>query len=167
MIQFGGIAQLARALGSYPGCRWFKSTCRYHLRPVGQEVKTSPFHGGIMGSIPVRVTIEVAHKWLNEAIYELFIFHIKPFCSLFVLYLRESLSSAVFRILPKYKKLLIITTAYNSILTHFRVTYNDIFLLREQIENRCTSCTKVYDPVCRAGLREQLGVPFAVPAMYL
>ncbi len=36
-------------------------------------------------SIPVRVTIEVAHKWINEAIYELFIFHIKPFCSLFVL----------------------------------------------------------------------------------
>ena len=24
--------------------------------PVGQEVKTPPFHGGIMGSIPVRVT---------------------------------------------------------------------------------------------------------------
>ena len=51
-----------------------------------------------VNSIPVRVTIEVAHKWLNEAIYELFIFHIKPFCSLFVLYLRESLSSTVFRI---------------------------------------------------------------------
>lgn len=26
------------------------------LRPHGQAVKTSPFHGGIMGSIPVRVT---------------------------------------------------------------------------------------------------------------
>ena len=51
-----------------------------------------------VNSIPVRVTIEVAHKWLNEAIYELFIFHLKPFCSLFVLYLRESLSSTVFRI---------------------------------------------------------------------
>ena len=25
----GGIAQLARALGSYPGGRWFKSCCRY------------------------------------------------------------------------------------------------------------------------------------------
>ncbi len=54
-FSYGGIAQLARALGSYPGCHWFESDCRY-LRPVGQEVKTSPFHGGIMGSIPVRVT---------------------------------------------------------------------------------------------------------------
>ena len=98
-LKYGGIAQLARALGSYPGCRWFESDCRYHIkqctdfqvdrnsklfilldpfqmyhsscwvygckgnqcinglsRPVGQAVKTSPFHGGIMGSIPVRVT---------------------------------------------------------------------------------------------------------------
>ncbi len=54
--KYGGIAQLARALGSYPGCRWFESDCRYHIWPVGQAVKTSPFHGGIMGSIPVRVT---------------------------------------------------------------------------------------------------------------
>ena len=29
-VIYGGIAQLARALGSYPGCRWFKSDCRYH-----------------------------------------------------------------------------------------------------------------------------------------
>ena len=54
--QYGGIAQLARVLGSYPIGRWFKSYCRYQIWPVGQEVKTSPFHGGIMGSIPVRVT---------------------------------------------------------------------------------------------------------------
>ena len=26
-------------------------------RPVGQKVKTPPFHGGNMGSIPVRVTM--------------------------------------------------------------------------------------------------------------
>ena len=52
----GGIAQLARALGSYPGGRRFKSTCRYHQWRVGQVVKTPPFHGGIMGSNPVRVT---------------------------------------------------------------------------------------------------------------
>ena len=54
----GGIAQLARVLGSYPIGRWFESCCRYHSRPVGQAVKTPPFHGGIMGSIPVRVTIQ-------------------------------------------------------------------------------------------------------------
>ena len=62
----GGIAQLARAFGSYPKCHWFKSSCRYQrfwegfpsrnpLRPVGQAVKTRPFHGWNMGSIPVRV----------------------------------------------------------------------------------------------------------------
>ena len=27
--------------------------------PLGQEVKTPPFHGGIMGSIPVGVTTKV------------------------------------------------------------------------------------------------------------
>ena len=27
-----------------------------HIRPVGQEAKTPPSHGGNMGSIPVRVT---------------------------------------------------------------------------------------------------------------
>ena len=52
----GGIAQLARAFGSYPECRRFKSHCRYQMRPGGQAVKTPPFHGGNTGSIPVRVT---------------------------------------------------------------------------------------------------------------
>ncbi len=58
----GGIAQLARAFGSYPTGRWFKSDFRYQaaamllLRPVGQAAKTRPFHGCNMGSIPVRVT---------------------------------------------------------------------------------------------------------------
>ena len=67
---YGGIAQLARACGSYPQCPRFKSRCRYHMaggraprlsrrtpRPVGQVVKTRPFHGCNMGSNPVRVTI--------------------------------------------------------------------------------------------------------------
>ena len=48
---------MARASGSYPAGRWFKSDIRYHKRPVGQAVKTRPFHGCNMGSIPVRVTI--------------------------------------------------------------------------------------------------------------
>ena len=59
----GGIAQLARATGSYPVGQRFKSTRRYHVgrlwrpitRPGGQAVKTSPFHGGNTGSIPVGV----------------------------------------------------------------------------------------------------------------
>ncbi len=29
---FGGIAQLARAFGSYPKCHWFKSSYRYQCR---------------------------------------------------------------------------------------------------------------------------------------
>ena len=63
---YGGIAQLARAFGSYPKCPRFESRCRYQrgadvspapfIRPVGQVVKTPPFHGGNMGSSPVRVT---------------------------------------------------------------------------------------------------------------
>ena len=51
----GGIAQLARAFGSYPKCRRFKSYFRYQW-PGGQEVKTPPFHGGNTSSILVRVT---------------------------------------------------------------------------------------------------------------
>ncbi len=66
----GAVAQLARAFGSYPKCHRFESSQRYHGRarrarvlpiliwPVGQVVKTPPFHGGNMGSSPVRVTTE-------------------------------------------------------------------------------------------------------------
>ena len=53
----GGIAQLARAFGSYPKCRRFKSYFRYQIRPGGQAVKTPPFHGGNTSSILVRVTM--------------------------------------------------------------------------------------------------------------
>ena len=31
-ILYGGIAQLARARGSYPRCRWFKSSSRYYKK---------------------------------------------------------------------------------------------------------------------------------------
>ena len=69
----GGIAQLARAIGSYPIGRGFKSNFRYHawqslcqrnavcremLRPVGQEAKTPPFHGGNGSSILPRVIFD-------------------------------------------------------------------------------------------------------------
>ena len=30
-VVYGGIAQLARAHGSYPWCRWFKSSSRYFI----------------------------------------------------------------------------------------------------------------------------------------
>ena len=47
---------MARASGSYPAGRWFKSDIRYHVRLVGQAVKTPPFHGGNGSSILPRVT---------------------------------------------------------------------------------------------------------------
>ena len=54
---------MVRAIGSYPIGHKFESHRRYQnktadrrLWPRGQEVKTPPFHGGIMGSIPVGVT---------------------------------------------------------------------------------------------------------------
>ena len=64
---YGGIAQLARACGSYPQCHWFESDYRYHastlsrveanlIRPLGQVVKTPPSHGGYRGSNPLEVT---------------------------------------------------------------------------------------------------------------
>ena len=56
------------AAGSYPAGRWFESDRRYHIfgmntqrlmpkiRPLGQAVKTSPFHGGNTSSSLVGVT---------------------------------------------------------------------------------------------------------------
>ena len=71
-IQHGGIAQLARATGSYPVGHGFKSNSRYqevvrqiwrttHIRPVGQAAKTPPFHGGNGSSILPRVTNKKNH----------------------------------------------------------------------------------------------------------
>ena len=86
----GGIAQLARVLGSYPIGRWFESCCRYHSWPVGQEVKTPPFHGGIMGSIPVRVTIPKSRKQRKYVVSEFFFYTENPLCSLSVLYFENA-----------------------------------------------------------------------------
>ena len=78
---------MARAFGSYPECRWFESNCRYQFWPGGQEVKTPPFHGGIMGSIPVRVTSIKARKQRKYVVSE-FLFYIeKQVCPLLVRYL--------------------------------------------------------------------------------
>ena len=66
---------MARAFGSYPKCHRFESSYRYQktrgkrnllfplvlmIRPVGQVVKTPPFHGGYTSSNLVRVTSGVA-----------------------------------------------------------------------------------------------------------
>ncbi len=42
-VVYGGIAQLARAFGSYPKCRWFKSDCRYHLGLLVKRLRHRPF----------------------------------------------------------------------------------------------------------------------------
>ena len=87
---------MARALGSYPGCHRFKSSYRHHflspviLWPVGQEVKTTPFHGVIMGSIPVRVTIQRSRKQRKIAVSEFFFYGENPLCSLSVLYFENA-----------------------------------------------------------------------------
>ena len=54
---------MVRAAGSYPAGRWFESDRRYQrrkrrkeIRPHGQAVKTSPFHGGNGSSILPGVT---------------------------------------------------------------------------------------------------------------
>lgn len=86
---------MARVLGSYPIGRWFKSYCRYHIWPVGQEVKTPPFHGGIMGSIPVRVTIQRSRKQRKYVVSEFFFYSENPLCSLSVLYFENAESGAV------------------------------------------------------------------------
>ncbi len=62
---------MARAFGSYPKCRRFKSYFRYQ-RPGGQAVKTPPFHGGNTSSILVRVTTPLS---LGRGIfYRMFLF---------------------------------------------------------------------------------------------
>ena len=60
---------MARAIGSYPIGHGFKSSSRYHIRPVGQAVKTRPFHGCNMGSIPVRVTKKTKHHFCGALFF--------------------------------------------------------------------------------------------------
>ena len=41
--KYGGIAQLARARGSYPRCRWFKSSSRYLCKKRNLQKQISFF----------------------------------------------------------------------------------------------------------------------------
>ena len=55
----GGVAQLARALGSYPGCHWFESSRRYHFYLCGSLAQLGehlPYKQGVTGSSPVTPT---------------------------------------------------------------------------------------------------------------
>ena len=62
----GGVAQMARACGSYPQCQRFNSVHRYQFRPYGQAVKTPPFHGGNPSSILGRVTNIYPERYLGS-----------------------------------------------------------------------------------------------------
>ena len=50
---YGGIAQLARAHGSYPWCRWFKSSSRYLYGILAQLGEHLPYKQRVTGSSPV------------------------------------------------------------------------------------------------------------------
>ena len=52
---YGGIAQLARAHGSYPWCHGFKSLFRYfgRLAQLGEHL---PYKQGVIGSSPIATT---------------------------------------------------------------------------------------------------------------
>ena len=68
-IQYGGITQLVE----YSVHTRFV-ICSSQIaatRPVGQAVKTPPFHGGNMGSIPVRVTMtrKYEHKHIVRNVF--------------------------------------------------------------------------------------------------
>ena len=63
-IKYGGITQLVE----YPVHTRYV-ICSNQIaatRPVGQAVKTPPFHGGNMGSIPVRVTNKNSDAFASE-----------------------------------------------------------------------------------------------------
>ena len=51
--EYGGIAQLARAHGSYPWCRWFKSSSRYLYGILAQLGEHLPYKQRVTGSSPV------------------------------------------------------------------------------------------------------------------
>ena len=52
-IKDGGIAQLARAHGSYPWCRWFKSSSRYLYGILAQLGEHLPYKQRVIGSSPI------------------------------------------------------------------------------------------------------------------
>ena len=71
--KYGGIAQLVEH--SVHTRSVICSSQIAATRPVGQAVKTPPFHGGNMGSIPVRVTrIDEHYRWMAEKASNLKVF---------------------------------------------------------------------------------------------
>ena len=60
---YGGIAQLARAHGSYPWCRWFKSSSRYLYGILAQLGEHLPYKQRVIGSSPIG---PIDYGWIPE-----------------------------------------------------------------------------------------------------
>ena len=77
---------MARALGSYPGCRWFKSDCRYHFHgPLVKRLRHRPFTAESWVRFPYGSPI----MYLANAYYgvcEIFFYHENVLCPLFGLF---------------------------------------------------------------------------------
>ena len=72
--QNGGIAQLARVLGSYPIGRWFESYCRYHYGPLVKRLRHRPFTAESWVQFPYGSPNQKAQKHCFYAVSELFFF---------------------------------------------------------------------------------------------
>ena len=72
VVDCGGIAQLARALGSYPGCHWFESDCRYQFGPLVKRLRHRPFTAESWVRFPYGSPTHEAPEWLYRAVWEFF-----------------------------------------------------------------------------------------------
>ncbi len=78
---------MARALGSYPGCRWFKSDCRYHFYgPLVKRLRHRPFTAESWVRFPYGSPHYDTPEWLYRAVWECFLYGFWSW-SLFGLYL--------------------------------------------------------------------------------
>ena len=97
--RYGGIAQLARALGSYPGCRWFKSDCRYHFYgPLVKRLRHRPFTAESWVRFPYGSPHYDTPKWLYRAVWECFFLYGFWSWFLFGLYCKTTRFSLLFEI---------------------------------------------------------------------
>ena len=84
-IKRGGIAQVARALGSYPGCRWFESNCRYH-GPLVKRLRHRPFTAESWVQFPYGSPNYMLGNSVNTPVSEFFFYTENRVCPLLVRY---------------------------------------------------------------------------------
>ena len=90
---------MARALGSYPGCRWFKSDCRYHFYgPLVKRLRHRPFTAESWVRFPYGSPHYDTPKWLYRAVWECFFLYGFWSWSLFGLYCKATKFSLLFEI---------------------------------------------------------------------